>query len=207
MYSNPALRLLILEAGALRSAPHGGYPALLRDIISCDTQQINIDVVSCFTTDFDPLPPETYDACIVTGSSAMVSDPPAWLHAVAQYVLRLLHLRIGFLGICFGHHLLAKLCGGLVARSEFGWHIGSTTPRLDSQSDQLFTPNHSLTESYICHRERVVELGSDLIGIATAPNDPHHAIRFRDHAWGIQFHPELTLSPLINPKIFVSRVI
>ena len=56
-----------------------------------------------------PLPPPAdCRAVVITGSHAMVTDNRPWSVKVANWIPMLVNYEVPFLGICYGHQLLAQ---------------------------------------------------------------------------------------------------
>ncbi|THD82110.1 MAG: type 1 glutamine amidotransferase [Phenylobacterium sp.] len=70
-----------------------------------------------------PASPTDCDAYIVTGSSAGVYDDLPWI-APAMDFLRAAKGKVGLVGVCFGHQLMAQAFGGQVIKSPKGWGVG-----------------------------------------------------------------------------------
>jgi len=69
-----------------------------------------------------PISVEECDAYITTGSKHGVNDGLAWVDKLEEFLLELAKAKRKFVGICFGHQVMAKALGGAV--SDRGWGIG-----------------------------------------------------------------------------------
>ncbi len=142
----------------------------------------------------EPLPePEALRAAVITGASAMVTDHEPWSERTASWLRRAAAVDLPMLGICFGHQLLAHALGGVVGDNPAGREIGTiTVHRLpESDTDPLFSVLRRDLTVQATHVQSVLELPPETVRLAESPMDPHHAFRFGDHVWGVQFHPEL----------------
>jgi GMP synthase (glutamine-hydrolysing) len=141
-----------------------------------------------------PRPIDAYGAVLVFGG-AMHADQDEhhpWLRQENLVLQRLLHLQAPVLGICLGAQLLAKAAHAPVhaAREpEIGWYeveltadaaddpvLGALPPRFDAFQWHYYTYGVpagavELARSEICTQ----------------------AFRLGDAAWGVQFHPEVTV--------------
>lgn len=139
----------------------------------------------------DPL---TYDAMIVFGGFQHANDdhkypyfPPekaAIRNAVEQHM--------PFLGICLGGQLLAQVMGGAVKRhtmTEVGFFDVPLTA--EGKADPLYAGLPEYQRVFHWH-EDVFELPSGAIQLASSTSTPNQAFRYGTHAYGIQYHIELT---------------
>jgi GMP synthase (glutamine-hydrolysing) len=139
------------------------------------------------------LPPlDAVSAVIVTGSPAMVTDDLPWIRAGEQYLRDVVSRGIPVLGICFGHQMLAQALGGKVDYHPRGREIGTTTVALTpaAKDDALFAGLPAAIPVHVTHMQSVTSLPPAAHILAGNDFDPHHAVRFAESAWGVQFHPE-----------------
>ena len=127
-----------------------------------------------------------FDGCIVTGSRSSVYWDEAWIAPLKDWVAEAIDRDLPFLGVCFGHQLLADVLGGRVAdmgEYELGYreidHTGDS--RLFDGIDERFV-------AFTTHSDEVVELPAEAERLAE--NDYSvHGFR-KDRVFGVQFHPE-----------------
>jgi GMP synthase (glutamine-hydrolysing) len=140
-----------------------------------------------------PLPPFGQLAgVVVMGSHAMVSDREEWSERTACWVREVVQRGIPFLGICFGHQLLAHAMGGEVGFHPKGPEVGTRQIQLTpaAAGDPLFSSLPSVFLGHTTHSQTVLRLPLGTTVLARNAHEPHHAIRLGDCAWGVQFHPE-----------------
>ena len=141
----------------------------------------------------DPLPsPERLPGIVITGSHAMVTEHHAWSERTAEWVKHAVRTSVPFLGICFGHQLIAYALGGRVGDNPGGREFGTVDVRLNQKAgkDRLF---HDLPETirvHASHTQSVLMLPPGSTLLASSAMDPHHAFVYGDRVWGVQFHPE-----------------
>ncbi|HEY4583996.1 MAG TPA: GMP synthase [Acidimicrobiia bacterium] len=71
-----------------------------------------------------PGDPSEADAWMTTGSRYSVNDDDPWIRDLEEFVRTVADAGIPFVGICFGHQLIAKALGGSVVKSDRGWGVG-----------------------------------------------------------------------------------
>lgn len=164
------------------------------DTWTCRGLGLSPDQVRLFDVSRDSeLPaPEQCSGVVITGSHAMVTDDADWSERLVEWIAHLLEARVPFLGICYGHQLLAKAAGGAIGNHPDGPEIG--TVAIDclpaSSSDPLFRTLPTSFYGHVTHFQTVLTLPPHITRLAANAYEPHHAIRVGDCAWGLQFHPE-----------------
>lgn len=141
----------------------------------------------------DTLPPANagFDAAVVYGGVQSANR-----HKVLDYVRREIDwtadwVETGrpYLGICLGGQILARALGAEVGPHPGGQHeygFVQVTPT-EAGRELMPEPMHV----YSAHNEGFeCPPGSELL--LRGEVFPHHAFRYRDHAYGLQFHPECT---------------
>lgn len=131
---------------------------------------------------------------VLTGSHSMVTENQPWSVKVENWIPDILEARVPFLGICYGHQLLAKAAGGQVGFTPKGREIGTVKVYLLSAhgQDKLFGSFPKQFAAHTVHSQSVLRLPPEAIHLATSADGLHHAFRIGDCAWGVQFHPEFS---------------
>ncbi|NKN34371.1 glutamine amidotransferase [Marichromatium bheemlicum] len=129
---------------------------------------------------------------VITGSHAMVTEAAPWSLAVEQWLQEVLARRVPVLGICYGHQLLARACGGEVGFNPRGLELGSVEIRLTATAcdDPLFGGLPDRFVAPVTHAQSVLRPPPEAQVLAANDHDPHQALRLGEAAWGVQFHPE-----------------
>ena len=115
-----------------------------------------------------------------------------WLTTERALLADLLDMGVPTLGVCLGAELLAQAAGGEARRAdpEIGWREVRLTEA--GTEDPLLAPAGPSFEAFQWHSfesappSAAIGLASSDAGLA--------AFRLGDHAWGIQFHAEVTLA-------------
>lgn len=126
---------------------------------------------------------ENLKAIILSGGPKSVYDKNSF--SISPSILK---LNIPILGICYGHHLLAKLVGGRVEKgrvSEYGREF------IKANSGQLFEGLKKNQKVWLSHGDQVTKLPKKFKIVASSKNCPIAAYE-NGRLFGIQFHPEVS---------------
>lgn len=150
-----------------------------------------------------PARPDACDAWLCTGSTASVYDDEPWIHGLAQLVREVHHASVPFVGICFGHQLIAHALGGRTAKADGGWGVGAIPTTVVSDQPWM-TPTVMAPTLLYSHQDQVTELPADGRVLAMAPHCPVAMLSVGDDTIGIQAHPEFG-APYVR-ALLVDRV-
>ncbi len=137
-----------------------------------------------------------YDLLVVMGGPMDVWEEAKhpWLvpekAAIREWVL---DLERPFLGICLGHQLLAEAVGGTVGPASVS-EVGLTPVRLtaDGMADPFFDGLGPDLETFQWHSAEVTSLPDGARILASNDACRVQAFRFGRHAYGLQYHVEIT---------------
>lgn len=132
-----------------------------------------------------PDDPEDCDAWVATGSFSSVNDEEDWIRALEQFVREVATARVPYVGICFGHQMLAKALGGTVEKSDRGWGVGIHEIEVSDESG--LGDGYRVIHS---HQDQVIEPppGAEILG--WSEHCPVSMFVVGDTMAGIQGHPE-----------------
>lgn len=133
------------------------------------------------------------DGIILSGSprDAWKDDP------IITRLMGLVHVGVNsgqpFLGVCFGHQLLARAFGGEVARNPQGWELGAREACLTAAGRQspLFAGISAPLIAIQSHQDAVLTLPAGATLLASNTHTPIQAFSIGAHGFGVQFHPEM----------------
>jgi GMP synthase (glutamine-hydrolysing) len=140
-------------------------------------------------------PLDDYDAAIVFGGSMHADQDEAhpWLREEKQLLRRFLDSGTPVLGVCLGGQLVAATAGawvGRVRQPEIGWHEVELTAA--AAADPVFARLPRRFDALQWHYY-AFEVPGGAVELARSPVCSQ-AFRLGDLAWGVQFHPEVTLA-------------
>ena len=133
------------------------------------------------------------DAYITTGSRHGVNDDFDWIKRLEEYICELDQAKKPFVGICFGHQLMAKALGGAVDRSDKGWGIGVTFNQVVCSKPWMEPHQHALN-LIASHQDQIIRLPKEVKVdvLASSSFCSYYMLAYGDHFISIQGHPEFT---------------
>ena len=152
-------------------------------------RELDADLVEYRTTERDLPKDFAFDGCLVTGSRASVYWDEPWIADLKAWVGEAVDRGLPFLGVCYGHQLLADVLGGEV-EAMGDYEIGYRTVEHDGEAALMAGVDPEFTV-FTTHSDRVTEVppGAEVF----AENDYGvHGFRAGD-VWAVQFHPEYDL--------------
>lgn len=138
-----------------------------------------------------PPGPDACDGWLCTGSRHSAYDDLPWIADLQGFVRRVRDTAVPFVGICFGHQVLAQALGGRVERARSGWGAGVHRLRVDRTAPWMVPPADALALPFM-HQDQVVAVppGADVLG--RADHCPVAMLRAGERMVGVQAHPEFT---------------
>ncbi len=170
------------------------HPGVLRDF--WDAAGVSWDVVELDEGEAIPANLAGYDALVVMGGPMDVWEEEKfpWLKtekaAIRDWVVG---RQKPFLGICLGHQLLAEALGGTVGPMDVPEVGVVPVSRAISARDDTIMGN--LPAEFHCFQWHGAEVKSLPAGAEVIVSNSHSAVqafRWKTHAYGFQYHVELT---------------
>jgi GMP synthase-like glutamine amidotransferase len=137
-----------------------------------------------------PASPTECDAWLCTGSKYSVYDPDPWIANLAAFIRGVSGKR-PFVGICFGHQMLAHAMGGEVAKAGQGWGVGVLPVEMLRQEPWM-EPRRSQIRIQHMHQDQVQKLPPDSVLLGRSPHCEVGMFRVGRSMLGIEGHPEFT---------------
>jgi GMP synthase (glutamine-hydrolysing) len=179
--------IAILIAGdpvPLAQERRGAFASMIRRAGGADQSWTEVDLRTGAA-----LPPsDSVAGVIVTGSASSVTDREAWTLRGEELLRQLMAAQVPVLGICYGHQMLGQALGGLVEKNPRGREIG--TVQVEQVQADPILGEARLYPIHATHVDSVTRLPPGARVLATTTLDPNAAVRFGEHTWGVQFHPE-----------------
>ena len=140
---------------------------------------------------------EECDVYICTGSKFSVYDDEPWIHRLKALVQQIYEHGKVYLGVCFGHQMLAEALGGKVQKSAAGWCVGIhefTLQRTEPSAALTWInpPQENINLLMMC-QDQVLQLPPDSTVLASANDCPVAMFRVGSKMLGVQAHPEFPL--------------
>ena len=186
-----------IDAGSLHIG--GDYPELYTDLLQ--PHDIQLTTYRC---DEGQLPDSLseQDGYICSPSRLSVYDDHQWLRDVEQLLRDMVASETPYVGICFGHQLMAQALGATVQKADVGWGIGAkhyevveAQPWMDSTADIVLAASH---------QDQVMLLPDGARLMARAAYCPVGGMLIGERAWTLQVHPEF--SPALADSLLATRL-
>ena len=141
----------------------------------------------------ETIPPlDGFDMLLVMGGPMDVweTEKHPWLIEEMAVIRDWVQAGRPYLGLCFGHQLLAQALGGHVGLMEGSPEVGIAQVPL--VADPIFAGVPELCTCFQWHGAEVKRLPEGAVLLASSETCPIQAFRLGDNAYGLQFHMELT---------------
>jgi len=129
------------------------------------------------------------DAFVCTGSRFSAYDQDDWILELKNFLRQLREAGKPFVGICFGHQIMAEALGGKVEKAVQGWGIG--VHALDIvKTESWMQPEQSRCGIQYTHQDQVVRLPENSVLLGESDHCPVAMFQVGETMLGIQGHPE-----------------
>jgi GMP synthase-like glutamine amidotransferase len=130
-----------------------------------------------------------FDGYVCTGSRHSAYDDQPWIHELSRFIVDIADAGVPFVGICFGHQVLAHALGGEVRGAESGWGVGPHDTVVE-RSEPWTEPSLDRLRLQYMHQDQVVRLPDGANVVGSADHCPIAVLRAGERMLGIQAHPE-----------------
>ena len=186
-----------IDAGSLHVG--GDYPELYSELLA----PLGIQLTT-YRCDEGQLPSSVkeQDGWMCSPSRLSVYDDVPWLRDVEQLLRDMIATETPYVGICFGHQLMAQALGATVKKADYGWGIGAK--QYEIVEPQAWMDNTDDIVLAASHQDQVQQLPSDARLLARADYCPIGGMLIGEHAWTLQVHPEF--SPALADSLLATRL-
>lgn len=175
-----------IDAGSLHVG--GDYPELYQELLG--PHGINLVTYRCDEGQF-PASLDEQDGWLCSPSRLSVYDDVAWLRNVEEMLREIVRTETPFVGICFGHQLLAQALGGTVRKADVGWGIGAKEYAVHATKEWM-DPPRDVIRLAASHQDQVIDVPADATVWADSDYCPNGGMFVGERAWTLQVHPEFS---------------
>lgn len=136
-----------------------------------------------------PDDPTVFDAVVITGSSAFVTDEAAWIETLFSHIREMDRAETKIFAVCFGHQAVAMALGGRVEHRDIV--LGAPEIRVTSPKDWM-QPAANSVRLFSGNFQQVVEVPDGLEVLASHTDCPVAMMAKGRHLMTLQFHPEFS---------------
>jgi GMP synthase-like glutamine amidotransferase len=183
------LRLGIIECDhvdAAFSSIAGDYRDMFARLLATTPASLDLVPYSVCTGEL-PASAKECDAWLATGSRRSVYEPIEWIQRTTAFVADIAAGERPYVGVCFGHQLLAQALGGRVERAD-AW--GAGVHEIDiAQREPWIDPPADRCRLAFMHQDQVVALPDGAVVIGSTDHCPIACFRVGTML-GVQAHPE-----------------
>ena len=170
-------------------------PGYLKDLMLAD----GFNITTIELDEGEKIPPDlsNFDAMFCMGGpmDTWMEEKYPWLidekKAIKEFVVS---LRKPYLGFCLGCQLLGEIIGGKVVKSK-NPEIGMLNINFskNKKNDPLFYkfPEEITSLQWHSYEVQGLEENNDVTHLASSPETKYQIFKYKDHAYGIQFHIEV----------------
>lgn len=138
-----------------------------------------------------PHGPGDCDAWICTGSKYSVYEQHDWISGLSRFIRAVHRAERPFVGICFGHQMLAHALGGQVEQAMQGWGVGVLKVEILRQEPWMIPPRPAISIQHI-HQDQVLRLPADSVVLGRSEHCAVEMFQVGKSMLGIEGHPEFT---------------
>jgi GMP synthase-like glutamine amidotransferase len=135
-----------------------------------------------------PATPDECDGWVATGSRHSVYDDLGWITALSGFVRSVPDAGAPYVGICFGHQLLAHALGGRTERAS-AWGAGAHRMEV-FDAEAWMDPRTGAATLLYMHQDQVAALPEGTVVLGRTDHCPVAMLQVGRAMLGMQAHPE-----------------
>jgi GMP synthase-like glutamine amidotransferase len=166
----------------------GGYRDMFEKVLAPHMPDLSLTWIDLYNGETPPSPAD-FDAFVCTGSRCSVYEDRPWINGLKAFVREAQAADVPFVGICFGHQMLAEALGGKVERADYGWGIGVHGMQI-LKPEEWMVPERETCRLQYMHADQVQRLPEGSTLLASAAHCPVAMFRVGERMLGIEGHPE-----------------
>jgi GMP synthase-like glutamine amidotransferase len=145
------------------------------------------------------------DGWLCGPSRSSAYDPLPWRTDAEDLLREIVSIEAPYVGVCFGHQLLAQALGARVEPAADGWQVGAHDYDLVDHLPWMDPPSGRIT-LIASHQDQVVDVpsGARLLARGTDGGCPVAGFTVGDRAWTLQPHPEFV--PPLADHLLAGRI-
>jgi GMP synthase-like glutamine amidotransferase len=145
------------------------------------------------------------DGWICSPSRLSAYDPLPWLADAEQLHRDVIAEEVPYVGVCFGHQLLAQALGGIVEKAADGWGVGVRELEVVATRSWMSPASSSRRLALIgSHQDQVTAMPAGAEPLFRADYCPNAGFAVGERAWTIQLHPEFV--PELADHLLAGRI-
>ena len=169
---------------------HGDVPDLFYNLFNRLAPEVALDVFNITKGEYPGLS-NHYDGFIGSGSRYSVYDKDPWILRFKEFVRALYEHKKKFVGICFGHQMIAQALGGKCTKTDRGWGVGIKKVIIQTQKPWM-QPESDSYHLIVSHADQVTTLPEGSVILGGNTHCPCSIYTVGENFLGIQAHPEFT---------------
>jgi len=169
---------------------HGDVPDLFCNLFDRVAPEVSLDVFNVTKGEYPNLS-NHYDGFISSGARYSVYESDPWIIRFKEFIRDLYYHNKKFVGICFGHQMIAQALGGKCTKTDRGWGVGIKEVSIKIPKPWM-QPKLDSYRLIVSHADQVVSLPKDSEIIGGNTHCPCSIYTVGENFLGIQAHPEFT---------------
>jgi GMP synthase-like glutamine amidotransferase len=166
----------------------GGYRDMFEKVLKPHMPDLSLTWIDLYNGEAPPAL-SSFDAFVCTGSRCSVYEDRPWINGLKAFVRQAHDAHVPFVGICFGHQMLAEALGGKVERAEYGWGIGVHGMQI-LRAEEWMVPELETCRLQYMHADQVQRMPEGSTLLASAAHCPVAMFKVGEWMLGIEGHPE-----------------